>query len=72
MIATHSNEERLNEAGEPQITNTCGVCSELTSKFDPDISVIVDDDEEVVVARVSLSIPECGRRRTTATLRRPW
>jgi cytidine deaminase len=47
----------MNEAGEPQVTNPCGVCRELMSTFGPDISVLVDVEGTVARAHLAELLP---------------
>lgn len=43
----------MNESGNPQVTNPCGVCRELMRTYGPAASVLVDDGG--VVGRVSIA-----------------
>ncbi|MGO4692098.1 hypothetical protein [Glaciibacter sp. 2TAF33] len=47
----------MNEAGEPQVTNPCGVCRELMSTFGPAITVLVDVEGTVARAHLAELLP---------------
>jgi cytidine deaminase len=47
----------MNESGEPQVTNPCGVCRELMSTFGPAISVLVDVEGTVARAHLGELLP---------------